>query len=104
MSVRPPDLSKLRRSTDTSLDVIGQEILAEKAASLGNAGRKVAKAVEELKRHGGDATARPALVKVAADAVYAYFVQRELCGMRRHDDIIHDYAIPKEVLARLGAK
>ena len=104
MSVRPPDLSKLRHSTDTSLDVIGQEILAEKAASLGNAGRKVAKAMEELKRRENDAASRPALVKAAADAVYAYFIQRELCGMRRHDEIIRDCSIPKEVLARLGAK
>ena len=104
MSVRPPDLSKLRHSAETSLDALGQEILAEKAASLGNAGRKVAKAMQELKRHGEDASARPALVRAAADAVYAYFVQRELCGMRKHDEIIRDYSIPKEVLARLGAK
>ena len=104
MSVRPPDLSKLQHSAEASLDAIGQEILAEKAASLGNAGRKVAKAMQELKRHGEDASARPALVRAAADAVYAYFVQRELCGMRKHDEIILDHSIPKEVLARLGAK
>jgi hypothetical protein len=104
MSIRPPDLSKLQRSAEANLDAIGQEILAEKAASLGNAGRKVGAAMEELTRRGEDARSDPALVKAAAEAVYAYFVQRELCGMRRHDDVIRHHSIPKEVLARLGAK
>jgi hypothetical protein len=40
---------------------------------------------------------------LAAQAVYAYFIQRELCGLRRHRDVIREYAIPDEVLARLGA-
>jgi len=44
------------------------------------------------------------LLKKTAEAVYAWFIQRELCGMRRHDSLIRDYAIPREVLARLGAK
>ena len=29
--------------------------------------------------------------------------QRELCGLRRHGEIIRELAIPDEVLARLGA-
>ena len=49
----------------------------------------------------GIGEARAALVKAA---VYAYFIQRELCGLRRHDEIIRDYAIPREVLVRLGAR
>ena len=44
------------------------------------------------------------LLKRAAEAVYAYFIQRELCGMRRHQDVIREYRIPNEVLVRLGAK
>ena len=38
------------------------------------------------------------------EAVYAYFIQREVCGFRRHDEIIREFAIPQEVLARLGAR
>jgi hypothetical protein len=78
--------------------------LAEKAASLGHAGRKVELALDRLRAHQGDGEKRMALVRNAADAVYGYFVQRELCGFRRHDDVIRDYKIPGEVLVRLGAR
>ena len=41
--------------------------------------------------------------ETAARAVHHYFIQRELSGLRRHDDAIRDLAIPREVLVRLGA-
>lgn len=104
MSVRLPDTFGVSILGETRLGAIDQEILAEKASSLGNAGRKVEACLEKLRSHEGDRETRSALVKSAADAVYGYFVQRELCGFRRHDDIIRDYAIPREVLVRLGAK
>jgi hypothetical protein len=40
----------------------------------------------------------------AAAAVHAYFIQRELCGFRRHDDVIREMGIPRSVLVRLGAR
>ena len=43
------------------------------------------------------------LVKAAARQVWAFFVQRELCGLRDQKQIIKDYAMPGEVLVRLGA-
>ncbi len=104
MSARLPEKFTVSLAADTSLGAIDQEILAEKAASLGNAGRKVEKCMERLRANRGDGETRAALVKNTADAVYAYFVQRELCGFRRHDDIIRDYGIPPEVLVRLGAR
>ena len=52
----------------------------------------------------GEAAERRLLVKQTADAVWAYFIQRELCGLRRHDDAIREYGIPREVLVRLGAR
>lgn len=104
MSIRLPDTSGVSILAETRLSAVDQEILAEKATSLGNAGRKVEACLEKLRAHQDGHEARLALVKSAADAVYAYFVQRELCGFRRHDDIIRDYAIPREVLVRLGTK
>ena len=104
MSVRLPERSGISLLAETTLGAVDQEILAEKAISLGNAGRKVEKCLEKLRAHVVKDEARAALVRSAADAVYAYFVQRELCGLRRHDDIIRDYAIPREVLVRLGAQ
>ena len=43
------------------------------------------------------------LLTAFCSAVYAYFIQRELCGLRRHHDVIREYRIPAEVLVRLGA-
>ena len=51
----------------------------------------------------GTGQQREALVKTAARAVWHYFVQRELCGMRDHRWVINDYGITNEVMARLGA-
>ena len=104
MSVRAPDSLSPMSSAETSMDAIGQEVLAEKAASLGQAGRKVELCLDRLRSHEGDEERRALLRSDAAAAVYAYFVQRELCGFRRHDDVIRDYKIPREVLVRLGAR
>lgn len=89
---------------DSGLDLLGHEILAEKAAALGKAGEKARVALAKLKEHPNDAEGRELLLKVAAEAVHAYFIQRELCGFRRHEAIIREYEIPRAVLARLGAR
>lgn len=89
---------------ESGLDLLGHEILAEKAAALGRAGAKVEQTLSRLREHEGDDEARQALLKAAADAVHAYFIQRELCGLRRHDSAIRDFAIPRAVLVRLGAR
>lgn len=88
---------------DTALDLLGHEILAEKAAALGRAGVRVEETLARL-RNDDDPGQRPCLLKAAAEAVHAYFIQRELCGLRRHDAAIREYDIPRAVLARLGAK
>lgn len=89
---------------DSGLDLLGYEILAEKAAALGKAGEKARVAVATLKEHPNDAEGREPLLKAAAEAVHAYFIQRELCGFRGHETVIREYEIPKSVLARLGAR
>ena len=89
---------------DGSLDALSFEILAEKAASLGRAGQRAESCLAKLRDHHEKDDERETLVVEASEAVYAYFIQREVCGFRRHDEIIREFAIPKEVLARLGAK
>ena len=89
---------------DSGLDLLGHEILAEKAAALGRAGEKARLTLAKLKAHPVGEEGREALLKTAAEAVHAYFIQRELCGFRRHEAIIREYEIPRAVLARLGAK
>ena len=104
MSLRPPGQYSNPGKVSDSIGLLDQEILAEKAAALGRAGERVELALAELNAHEGDADERTRLLKAAAEAVYAYFIQRELCGMRRHQGVIREYQIPNQVLARLGAK
>lgn len=88
----------------TGLDTLDYELAAEMATSLGRAGRRVSETLAAFNAYEQRDEARVALRKAAADAVHAYFIQRELVGLRRHHDAIRDYAIPEEVLARLGAR
>lgn len=102
MSVRPPSI--FAPKPEQGLDLLGHEIMAEKASALGRAGERAVRALSALREASADDPQRNALLRDTADAVYAYFIQRELCGMRRHHEIIREFAIPNEVLARLGAK
>lgn len=100
-----PDRLALNRYSDAAFDVLQGELLAEKAASLGHHGRQVDAAMTALRAFdvGGHPDSRVALVRKAAREVWAFFVQRELCGFRDHKDVISLYEIPGEVLVRLGA-
>ncbi|RWP09252.1 DUF6665 family protein [Mesorhizobium sp.] len=104
MSVRMPSNFGRSGAQESALDLLGHEILGEKAAALGRAGRRVDETLARLREHGDDGEQRARLLRDAAEAVHAYFIQRELCGLRKHDAVIREYNIPKAVLARLGAK
>jgi hypothetical protein len=114
MTLRLPSGPGKVSVSDALFDALGHEILAEKASALGRAGQKVEAALARLEAHAGmpardDAAPDPdsqrkALLKAAADAVHAFFIQRELCGLRRHETVIREFGIPREVLVRLGAK
>ena len=98
------DRLALARRSDAAFNVLEADLLAEKASSLGHRGRMVEHALGALRAFDGDdPEARLVLVKKAAREVWAFFVQRELCGLRDQKQIIRDYAIPGEVLVRLGA-
>lgn len=94
-----------RRAADALLNPIETEIAGEKASSLGHHGRMVEQSLAALKAFdpGGDPAERLVLVKKAAREVWAFFVQRELCGLRDQKEVIRFYGIPVEVLNRLGA-
>jgi len=102
MTLRWPErLSGAGQNTANPLEF---EILAEKASALRRAGEQVEKALEKLRSAPAGSSERHTCLKEAAEAVYSYFIQRELCGLRRHHDVIREYGIPNEVLVRLGAK
>lgn len=104
MSFKPPAflISASPNGVTTALDL---ELAGEKADALGRAGRKAEAALATLAeaRAEGRATAElHALRDVAADAVFALTVQRELCGLRSQTDMVRRYAIPRDVMARVG--
>jgi hypothetical protein len=49
-----------------------------------------------------DRKIRDGLVEQAGYALWLFVVQREACGLRKIDHVIQVYAVPKEVLARMG--
>ncbi len=85
---------------DAGTAAIEHEIMAERASSLGAAEQRVVKAVAALAAAEGDRDDRLA---EARQVVWQYFVQRELVGFRRHNDVIQELSIPREVLVGLGA-
>jgi hypothetical protein len=87
MSFRPPQSLRQPFSVESGFNVVEYELMAERANSLG---RQVD-------------NARESLLNEASDAVWALFVQREICGLRNSRDVIQRYGIPDEVLARLGS-
>jgi hypothetical protein len=93
----------LGRSRGEAADAALQgEIAQEQAAALGRMGRKAEAALAALQAHEGEGRAE--VLKKAADAVWCFFVQREVMGLRDRAQIVADYQIPREVMVRLGAR
>ncbi len=101
-SFRPPRSLSTASAREAALGAVQAEIEGEKAASMGIAGARVEAALAALAT--ADDESRPAALKAAADAVWGLFIQRELVGQTNHKPLIAQYGIPREVLARLGAR
>ena len=91
----------MRKIGEARHSAIEAEIRGEMAAALGDAARKVEAALAALEN--GPAVERDQLLDEAADAVWGFLIQRELRGLRDREQVIADYAIPREVLNRAGA-
>ncbi len=105
MTVRPPQSLSPSFTRDSGLNLLEYELMSERADALGRHGLKVEKAIAALSVLEDAATTpdrREQLLNDAADAVWAFFIQREICGLRSNRDAVHRYGIPKEVMARLG--
>jgi hypothetical protein len=101
MAVRPPQNLARVINPETGLSMVEAEMLAETAASLGHHGKKVETALRKLQEC--DEETRATHTNAAARAVWEYFIQRELCGMRDHRLIIKEMQIPQTVLNMLGS-
>src|SRR3712207_6304044 len=108
MTVRPPQSLAIGLTREARWNVLEYETLQQKAQTLGTLGRQVEQALAAL--HAFDAerdewdrdARRSALLDEAADRVWAFMIQRELCGLRYWEAVVKDYGIPREVLNRVG--
>ncbi|MEQ1770430.1 MAG: DUF6665 family protein [Devosia sp.] len=95
------------RNAGGAFDLLKTEMAADSASSLGHHGRLVEASMNALRAFdaaaAGSKDGRLALLRAATKAVWSYFVQREMCGMRDHRWVIKDYGITNEVMSRLGA-
>lgn len=105
MTVRPPKSLSPTYSASGALSALEYEMMSERADALGRHGLKVEKAIaalEALERSETTPELRERLLDDAADVVWAFFIQREICGLRDSRDAVRRYGIPKQVIARLG--
>src|SRR6188768_2793943 len=93
-------------------EAIDHEIAQEKAESLGLAGQRLEAALRELRDYDASTTSQPdatgaarnRLVARAADRLLAVIIQRESHGLRDPDYVVKFYSVPREIVARLGAR
>jgi len=103
MVIRPPKtLSNLPSGGSkrpTGAQVLEAEMMGEQAFMLGLAAKKMERALDAYAKSNRD----PRRTQLAADAVHAFFIQREMVGLDNHDYAIEFYDVPSSVLARVGA-
>jgi hypothetical protein len=80
-----------------------EEAFRETAGTLGRSGRRVEEALGKLREAELPSEERDRRLKAAVEAVYYFFIQRELLGSPNHAEAIALYDIPDEVLKRLGS-
>ncbi len=105
MTFRPPQSLSRHGTTGSGLNVFEYELMAERADALGRHGLKVEKAIAALNGFDGGTQPpeeRQRLLDEATDAVWAFLIQREICGFRDSRDAVRRYGIPKKIMARLG--
>jgi hypothetical protein len=93
---------------ETGWSVLDYELREQKAHTLGTLSGQVEQALAVLRAFDTGSPAsdrddrRHALLDEAADRVWAFMIQRELCGLRNWEAVVRDYNIPREVLNRVG--
>ncbi|MCY6382877.1 DUF6665 family protein [Hoeflea prorocentri] len=112
MSLKVPVFYGRRRGPQTGAGILDYEIMAEMASSIGRAGKALEKALDALRAHdevhddvdSDNPDKRRALVQTAADRAWALFIQYDMAGLSSQSQLIKRYAIPGEVLVRVGIR
>jgi hypothetical protein len=91
-------------------DVLGQEVLAEKAGTLSRLLERLEKALDALAAFdeaaaGGAEPRRQAeLIDAAAEALWHVTIQRELMGLRQQERFMRELGVPARVRIRMGVR
>jgi hypothetical protein len=107
MTLRPP---KHAGSTSSAVvNAVEAEVIAEQAASLARAARRIEKALATLAAFDGGQPlpapepgrsvlrTRAEILAEAREALWFLIVQREACGFRNTEEVMAAYAIPAEI-------
>jgi hypothetical protein len=85
---------------------VQREIAQEKAQGLALTEKRLLTALEAYGQHAPSAadTPRERALWELVDAATAFVVQREACGLRDAARILKIYAVPAEIVARIGVR
>jgi hypothetical protein len=99
VGVRPPKLL-WRPPPKPAVDLLGDEILAEKAATLGRLSHRLESALAALALASEDED----LLDKAGEALWHFVIQRELCGFRNTEAVLRELGVPGAVRLRMGVR
>lgn len=108
MAVCIPQSLSTGLQPESGWSVLDHELREQKAHALGALSGQVEQALAALRSFDAEAQEsdrghrRHVLLDRAADLVWAFMIQRELCGLRNWEAVVRDYGIPREVLNCVG--
>ena len=91
------------------VDVLEHEVAEEKAGALGRSGRRLERALERFRAHDTSGVSRAdakreRLLWDLVERIEAFVIQREACGLRDSRQVLKFYGVPREAIARVGAR
>jgi len=106
---RPPRQYSANLPQDPLAAALDQEIIGEKAATLGRLLKQLDKALADLANFeaeqclkAADTSLPDTLIDTAGEALWHVVIQRELCGFTRTEQFLRDKNVPKSVRLRMG--
>ncbi|MBD8891430.1 DUF6665 family protein [Roseibium litorale] len=106
MSVRPPKAFSAKE-TDPITAALEQEILGEKIGTLSRLNKKLEAALKQIPaeediRNEKERLIRQLRIAEAGEALWHVTIQRELCGLLKHQAFFNEMGVPKEVRLSCG--
>lgn len=106
MSVRPPKAFSAKE-TDPITAALEQEILSEKIGTLSRLNRKLEAALKQIPpdediSNEEERRIRQLRIAEAGEALWHVTIQRELCGLLKHQAFFNEMGVPAEVRLNCG--